>query len=153
MPNRDQLLLDYAFDLGVTIEYAPLRQDRDGQYTHARKTIRLREGMHARQHRSVLAHEIAHAIFGDTPSKHGPVNAKQEARADMWAARFLIDTEAYAAAEAHCEGHAGAMALELGVMRSVVDVYRARLLRLDDTVYLDPKMGPGQWALKIPTHQ
>lgn len=55
---------------------------------------------------SVLAHELAHAVFGDVPSKFGPVNAKQERRAEEWAALRLIDRTEYRCLEMAHEGRA-----------------------------------------------
>jgi Zn-dependent peptidase ImmA (M78 family) len=146
MTPTDQRLLDFAEALGVRIEYRALPADRDGQYVHARRVIILRPGMHARHHRSVLAHELAHALWGDVPSKFGPVNAKQERRAEEWAALRLIDREDYRYFEMVHEGRAAGMALDLGVMKSIVLAYQSLLQRIGDTVYVNARMGDGQWA-------
>ncbi|WP_425837059.1 ImmA/IrrE family metallo-endopeptidase [Microbacterium sp. PA5] len=132
--------------LGVTVQYTDLHPGRDGEYIHALRLVRLRSGMSERLHRSVLAHETAHAVFGDEPSMFGPANAKQERRADEWAALRLIDHDAYARAEFIHHGHAGAIAHDLGVVRSIVEAYHRVLLRIGDTVYVEPKMGAGQWT-------
>lgn len=145
----DQRLEQIAASLGIQIQYATLPPDRDGEYRERYKTIRLRRGMTSRLHRSVLAHELAHAVFGDVPTRFGPVNAKQERRADEWAALQLIRHDEYAAAEQLHEGHAGAVAHELGVVRSIVEAYRRVLERIDDTVYVRPKMGAGQWVDRV----
>jgi Zn-dependent peptidase ImmA (M78 family) len=142
----DHHLHEMAATLGVRIEYALLPPDRDGEYRHKHHVIRLRRGMPARLHRSVLAHELAHAVFADTPSRFGPVNAKQERRADEWAALRLIHPDDYRHAEALHEGHPGAIAVELGVIRSIVLAYQRLLERVGDTVYVGAKMGAGQWA-------
>lgn len=139
------VLLDMAEAMGVTVEYAPLQQ-RDGEYRHDLNRIRLREGMTVRMERSILAHELAHAVFEDSPSAHGPVNAKQERRADEWAALRLINVDAYRAAEQRWNGHIGAMAYDLCVISRIVEAYQSLLLRLGDTTYLDPRIGAGQWA-------
>ncbi|WP_248240618.1 ImmA/IrrE family metallo-endopeptidase [Microbacterium kunmingense] len=138
--------------IGVRIEYALLPPDRDGEYRYKHNVIRLRRGMSARLHRSVLAHELAHAVFGDVPSKFGPVHAKQERRAEEWAALRLIDRDEYRRAEALHEGHAGAIAQDLGVVRSIVETYRSLLLRIEvepvdepNLVYTKSKMGAGNW--------
>lgn len=137
----------------VRIEYGELPADRDGEYRWKQNVICLRPGMTARLHRSVLAHELAHAIAGDRPSRRRAVFLKQEQRAEEWAAMQLISLEAYRRAECIHDGHAGAMAVELGVVRSIVDAYRAQLLRIEvepidepDLVYVDPRMGVGNWA-------
>lgn len=145
MTPTDRYLVDLAEQAGVAIEYARLANGRDGEYIHRRKLIRLRTGMSARLHRSVLAHELAHAAFADVPSRFGPVHAKQERRAEEWAALRLIDLDDYRHFEQIHQGHAGAIALDLGVMRSIVHAYQAMLARIGDTVYLDPRMGAGQY--------
>ncbi|GGO59000.1 hypothetical protein GCM10010910_00900 [Microbacterium nanhaiense] len=139
-------LLDVAQILGVLIKYADLsRRDRDGEYDHERRIIWLQHGMSYRLKRSVLAHELAHAIFGDEPTMFGPVNAKQERRADEWAARTLIRLEDFKAAEAAHNGHVASMANDLDVITDLVEAYQRILARIGDTVYLRPRMGVGQW--------
>lgn len=142
----DRLLLDYADTIGVTIEYTRLPADRDGVYDHDARRIRLRRGMSARHHRSVLAHELGHAAFGDTATRFGPVHAKQERRAEEWAALRLINLDDYRHLEAVHAGHPGAIAVDLDVMRSTVIAFQGLLERLGDTVYVRPRMGAGQWA-------
>lgn len=120
-----QHLFDYAEALGIDIDYMPLaHKGRDGEYDHRRQLIRLQPGMSARLKRSVLAHELAHAVFGDVPSKFGPVNAKQERRADEWAALRLIHLDDYREAELIREGHAPSMAHDLGVVTRIVHAYQ-----------------------------
>jgi len=139
-------LFDIARAMGVRIEYTDLtRLDRDGDYCARTNTIRLQTGMSRRLTRSVLAHELAHVTFGDEPSMFGPVNAKQERRADEWAALRLITSEAFREAEQLHGGHAAAMAVELGVITDIVEAYQRILLRVGDTVYTQPRMGAGQW--------
>ncbi len=147
----DAALRQHAQALNVRVEYAALRPGRDGEYVHTTRSIRLRPGMHARLHRSVLAHELGHAHHGHAPARSAIVHAKQERLAEEWAALRLIRPADYRHAERACEGHPGAIALELGVMRSIVDTYRSLLLRLprdEDTcaVYVDARMGAGMWA-------
>lgn len=142
------VLMDMADALGVTVEYANLTS-RNGEYRQDLKRIRLREGMTIRQERSVLAHEIAHAVFADVPSKFGPVNAKQERRADEWAALRLITPGAYRASEEQWDGHLAAMAYDLGVTTKLITAFQRVLARIGDTVYVDPRMGAGQWAHRV----
>lgn len=146
MTPIDRYLADLADQAGVTIAYVPLRHGIDGEYVHARRLIRLRPGMTARRHRSVLAHELGHAAHEDRPSKFGPVHAKQERRAEEWAALRLISLDDYRHVEEMRDGHPGAMACDLGVLTSIVLVYRGMLERLGDTVYVGSRMGAGQWA-------
>lgn len=143
--TADAQIYDALEGLGVRIEYADLALDRDGEYLHRRRLIRLQQGMPHRLQRSVLAHECAHAVFGDVPSKFGPVNAKQERRADEWAALRLIRLEDYRRAEIIHSAHPEAMAVELNVTVDLVDSFRRLLARVGDAVYLVPRMGAGQW--------
>lgn len=149
MSPIDAQLLDFADALGVTIDYRHLPSDRDGQYVHAKTVIHLRPGMHARHHRSVLAHELCHAVFHDVPSKFGPVNAKQERRAEEWAALRLIDNDEYRYLEAAHDGRPAGIAVELGVMTSIVTAYQGLLQRIGDVTYVGARMGVGQWAHRV----
>lgn len=149
MTPIDQRLLDFADALGVRVEYRDLPLDRDGQYVHTHRVIHLRPGMHARHHRSVLAHELAHALWGDVPSRFGPVNAKQERRAEEWAALRLIHHDDYRHLELVHEGRAAGIALDLGVMTSIVKAYQGLLQRIGNTTYVDAKMGAGQWHERV----
>ncbi len=146
MTPIDQQLLDYAEMIGVRIEYVDLPDDRDGRYLHDQRLIQLRRGMSTRHHRSVLAHELGHAAFADRPTEFGPVHAKQERRAEEWAALRLVDLDDYRHLEAVHAGHPGAIAVDLGVMRSIVVAFQNVLERLGDTVYVQPRMGAGMWT-------
>jgi hypothetical protein len=125
----DDRLFSLAERLGVRVEYADLPPDRDGEYYRDRALIRLQHRMPARLHRSVLAHECAHARYGDAPARVPALGAKQEVRADEWAALQLIDRDDYARAEALHDAHPGAMAVELGVTSDLIDAYRRVLSR------------------------
>ncbi len=123
-----QQLFDFADMLGVTVEYARLKH-RDGEYRDDLKRIRLREGMSYRLQRSILAHELGHAAFGDVPSKFGPQKARQERRADEWAALRLINLDQYREAELIREGHVASIAHDLGVIDRIVEAYQRVLER------------------------
>lgn len=146
MTPTDTYLLQLVDQARLTIEYTKLPDDRDGEYLCDEAKIFLRPGMHARLHRSVLAHELAHAAFGDRPTYFGPVHAKQERRAEQWASLRLIDVDAYRHAEDLHGGHLGAIAVELGVMRRTVVAYQEVLLRVGQHVYVQPREGAGQRA-------
>lgn len=132
-------LLRLAAELGVDV--VERRGGKIGGYHAGTRTIRLNPGMSVRVARSVLAHELAHHIFGDEPSPYGPVRAKQERRAHEWAARRLITSEAYADAERARGGHTPSMAYDLGVTVEIVEAYRRLLTRLGDTVYVGARLG------------
>lgn len=76
----------------------------------------------------------------------GPVNRKQERRADEWAALRLVTVDDYKRAEALHHGRADAMAVELSVTLRLVEAYQRVLLRVGDTVYVEPRMGAGQYS-------
>jgi hypothetical protein len=118
----DDELLDTLDLLGVRVTIVDLPPDRDGEYEHGLRIVRLRPGMARRLHRSVLAHECAHAVYGDVPLRDPHHAERQETRADEWAARTLVSVDDYARAESIHDGHVDAMALELDV---TVDLIRA----------------------------
>lgn len=117
-----------------------------GGYRPATATIRVDPGMSARTTRSIVAHELGHAVLGHEPTGDPTIRARQELRADEWAARLLITPEAYAEAEALRGAHPASMAFELGVAIDLVFAYQRLLRRLGDTTYVDARMGAGQWA-------
>ncbi len=140
-------LIEIANELGLTV--VERKGHHRGGYHDGLKQIRLNPGMSRRVTRSFLAHEIAHALFRDVPSVYGPVKAKQERRAWEWAACYLITPAAFAEAEHHRGGHAPAMAYDLDVTVELVEAFRRVLSRIDDTVYVKPMMGDGQWTHRI----
>jgi len=142
-------LYDMLDALGVRVEFGDLPDDRDGEYLHDERVIRLQHDLRFRRYVSALAHECCHAVFGDTPSRFGPVAAKQERRADEWAALRLIDPHEYRVQEARHEGHLEAMAIALRVTTDIVEAFRRVLVRIGEDVYVDAKMGTGQWAHRI----
>ena len=144
------MLYDMAAALGVRIVHTDLTHlHRDGDYNVKTNTIRLQEGMTRRLLRSVLAHELCHAVFGDVPSRFGPVNAKQERRADEWAALRLINPSRYREVELIRDGNVPLMAQDLDVIDDIVHAFQRILQRIGDHTYVDPRMGAGQWAHKV----
>ncbi len=145
-----QHLFDLATELGVQVEYTDLTHlGRDGDYNRHTRTIRLQEGMLYRHHRSVLAHEIAHAIADDETTMFAHINERQERRADEWAAHYLIDRDEYQMAERKYGANIEWIAQELCVTDELVEAYERTLHRVGDSVYVNPKMGAGQWAQKV----
>jgi hypothetical protein len=146
----DDDLDDMIHALGVRVEYVEMPPDRDGEYLHGRRLIRLQRGMARRLHRWVKAHECGHAVHAHQATRFGPVNAKNERQADEWAALRLITLPAYKRAEILHNGHTGAMAVELDVVVDAVEVFRSMLLTVQDEhgmhTYLQPRMGDGQWV-------
>lgn len=139
-----QTLHDYAKKLGVSIEYTNL-SGRIGGYRHDLRRVRIQQGMLYRKERSVLAHELAHATYGDVPDPLGKCSQRAEDRADEWAAHFLIDHRDYRLAEEKYGANAEWIAQELFVLTKLAIAYERTLHRLGDFIYVNPKMGAGQW--------
>lgn len=72
-----------------------------------------------------LGHELGHAAHGD-PAVHNP---RYEARADSFAADFLIDPREYAELETIYDGQIGAIAAEMGVTVSLLATWCNHLER------------------------
>lgn len=143
-------LFHMAAALGVRVLHTDLTHlGRDGDYNAKTHTIRLQEGMTRRLLRSVFAHELCHAVFGDVPSKFGPANAKQERRADEWAALRLIHHDHYSEVERLRDGNVSLMAQDLDVIDDIVHAYQRVLLRIGDSVYVDGRMGAGQYRHRV----
>ncbi|MFJ4225643.1 ImmA/IrrE family metallo-endopeptidase [Microbacterium sp. NPDC089695] len=117
-----------------------------GGYRPASATIRVSPGMSARTTCSVIAHELGHAVLGHEPTDDPAIRARQERRADEWAARLLIAPHAYAEAEAMRSGHPASIAFDLGVAVDLVLAYQRLLRRVGDVTYVAPRLGTGQWA-------
>lgn len=109
-----------ASDLGLIVVERRLRYGHRGEYWHRDRTIALAPRMSHREARSVLAHEVAHALAADVPSPWGLVNHRQELRARRATARALIDPIEYAEAEALRGPHLAAIAHDLDVTVHVV---------------------------------
>ncbi|MFB4350304.1 ImmA/IrrE family metallo-endopeptidase [Microbacterium sp. CR_7] len=120
-----------------------------GGYEPNSATIRVAPGMSARTTRSVIAHELGHAMLGHEHTHDPTERARQERRADEWAARLLITPAAYAEAEAARDGHAASMAFDLEVTVDLVLAYRRLLRRVGDSTYVEPRLGRGQWAHRV----
>lgn len=140
-------LIDLAESLGLSVVE---RQGRTrGGYHDGLRQIRINPGSSRRVSRSFLAHEIGHALFRDSPTPYGPVNAKQERRAWEWAALYLVDRAAFSEAERLCSGHDPAMAYELDVSIEIIAAFRRLLTRVGEKVYVKPGMGEGVWIERV----
>lgn len=94
-----------------------------GWYDHRRRIISTRRGMSIQQYKSVLAHELGHAHYGDTPTGNGFYDQRQERRADEYAARLLINPTDFEAAAAWHHGHLPAIADELEVTKHLLKTW------------------------------
>jgi len=149
MQSKILKLYEMLDALGVSVEFVDLPPDDDGEYDHDTRVMKIQHDLLFRRYISTLAHETCHAIYGDVKSKFGPVNAKQERRADEWAALFLIGLDDYRREEARHDGHVDAMAIALNVTVDLIDAFRRILLRVGDIVYVAPKMGTGEFHARV----
>ncbi len=139
-----QKLFALAESLGVQIIYTDLTHlNRDGDYDNTTKTIRLHQNMSYRLERSVLAHELAHAQYHDTPAAHH--NAKQERQANETAATFLFTTDEYRQAAQKYPGNALWIAQELDTIESIVTAYEDTLCRIGRATYQNARLGTHQY--------
>lgn len=115
----------HAADLGVEVIWsARMHPQRHGLYLDDQRLIILNQGCTHAQTTSALAHELAHAFYGDRAS-----TSAIERRADEYGARLIIAVDEYAAAESAVGHHAGALARELGVTRRMVEAWQRQFSR------------------------
>lgn len=116
-------LLQLAEDMGVRVEddTGVLRPGDLGGWFPAQRLIVVRPDLGPCNRVHTLAHELGHAAHGD-PAGHNP---RDEARADVFAADFLIDPREYAELEIIYDGQIGAIAAEMGVTLSLLATWRA----------------------------
>lgn len=109
-----------ATAMGVTIVETPqLRPDKNAVYIHHRRMILVRQSLDPWTRRAAVAHELGHAYYGHEV----PDDPRSERRADEFAARLLINSDAYRAAET-IHPSVGAIAHELGVTPHLVEIWR-----------------------------
>ena len=112
-----------AESMGVTLRRH--NGGKKGWYDHATRTISTRRGMSIQQYRSVLAHELGHAHYGDTPTGNGHFDQRQERRADEYAARLLISPIEFEAAATWHHGPLPAIADELEVTKHLLKTWQS----------------------------
>ena len=96
-----------------------------GWYDHHQCVISTRRGQSIAQYKSVLAHELGHASYGDTPTGNGHFDQRQERRADEFAARLLISPVEFEAAATWHSGHLPAIADELEVTKHLLRTWQS----------------------------
>ena len=119
-----------------------------------RQTVVMNAGLRSDLVRPTLAHECFHAENNDFGGHH----PKNEARADLHSALRLIDPTEWDRLAGVQEDY-DAMCIELGITRRQFRKYHehrrwgssgaSRLERYGNTIYVDPKMGVGQWKQKV----
>ncbi|HAF71984.1 MAG TPA: ImmA/IrrE family metallo-endopeptidase [Corynebacterium variabile] len=87
-------------------------------------TISLRADLGPINRRCTLAHELGHHAHDDHPTDNPTTQARNEHRADRWAAQLLIHPDAYREAETMFGPHPGAIAAHLGVTHHLLAVWR-----------------------------
>lgn len=117
-------LYENAIELGVTVRFGDPGRGRIACYIDRCRIIVIRPGMRRAQARSALAHELGHAAHRDTTTGHPLYDARQERRADLYAARLLICPSAVARAERLHGPHLGMIARELDVTPRLLAVWR-----------------------------
>lgn len=128
-------LLRYAQEQGIYVEPSrALGEHLRGVYEHDVRSITLNAWLNGEQMRSTLAHELGHAWYGHTWTGDPHGNRQHERLADEWAAKFLIDTHAYAAAEREYGPHPGALGAALNVTADLVVVFQ-RIVRRSANVH------------------
>jgi hypothetical protein len=101
------------------VEWADLGDIRRGEYRDDHGLIVLNHRLTRAQATACLAHEVAHAVFGDRCSTP-PV----ERRADEYGASLIISVRDYRKAERAVGHHSGALADELGVTPKLIEAWR-----------------------------
>lgn len=114
-----------AAQYGLTVRTTPLPQGQLGAWDDTHRTIWVRPGLTRAEHRSVVAHEIAHALAGHTTCQPAHV----ENRVDEQAAQLLISTTEYALAERLVGADVTALADELEVTPRMIKAWRRAHLR------------------------
>lgn len=113
----------WAEALSVRIVYRPLPGDTYGLYDYRTKTVYVDSTMSPIPSNSTLMHELGHAFYG-----HDGCLPKWEREASEWAARQLIDPDAFRDAVNLFEGSV-AIANELGVLPRDVENYASMVLK------------------------
>lgn len=121
-------LLRLAEDLKVRVEddnEQKLASTHLGGWFPVERLILIRPGLGPRNRLHAIAHELGHAVHDDPPG-HQP---RYEQRADLFAAKLLIDPREYAELEIIYDGQPGAIADELGITTSLLATWRRQYER------------------------
>ena len=114
----------HASQLGIRIIDACPPAGTLALWDETTKTILASPGLLHRQRRCVLAHELAHAVNGDTHALLDDVAArKRERRADLTAAGWLLDPVAVRTALAVSPDSLNAAAADLDVTPRILSAW------------------------------
>ena len=109
-----------ANNLGIPIVYGHPGEGRLGRWDGTR--IIIRPNQTARVERSVICHELIHAIF-DEPHFPAVLSPRIEARCDRMAAEKLIDSDELRELAQAYPDDPGRVAYELGVTDRILEAY------------------------------
>ena len=118
----------HAAELGVSIVFMPLPDGILGLWEPGIRTIYLSPDLDQAERRSTLAHELVHAVRGDTPCATSVLELRQEAIVEAAAAELLIPLDTLTTALRWCRDEAE-LAEDLWVDEGIV---RTRLANLTD---------------------
>ncbi|WP_311656086.1 ImmA/IrrE family metallo-endopeptidase [Rothia mucilaginosa] len=114
----------HASQLGIRIIDACLPAGTLALWDETTRTILASPGLLRRQRRCVIAHELAHAVNGDTHALLDDVAArKRERRADLTAAGWLLDPVAVRTALAVSPDSLSAAAADLDVTPRILSAW------------------------------
>lgn len=114
----------HASQLGIRIIDACLPAGTLALWDETTRTILASPGLLHRQRRCVIAHELAHAVNGDTHALLDDVAArKRERRADLTAAGWLLDPVAVRTALAVSPDSLNAAAADLDVTPRILSAW------------------------------
>lgn len=114
---------EHAEQQGIRIIYRPIRTAQ-GLWLPEHNLIVIRTGLRAIHERSILAHELGHAMLGHTDD-----NPKHEHQADLYAANNLINQDTLVAASKWAVD-IQVLAAELNVATRLLRAYLAAQGRL-----------------------
>lgn len=117
-------LIDLAHQHGIRVWWSRHQGGR-AQWSATHRSVWLAPDLTDREARSLLAHELGHAHYGD----QGPQGQHHEARAWRHAAWLLVDKDAYVTAEILHGQDTAAIADELHVTVEVIHAHQATLRR------------------------
>lgn len=114
----------HASQLGIRIIDACLPAGTLALWDETTRTILASPGLLHRQRRCVIAHELAHAVNGDTHSPLDTIAAlKRERKADQIAAGWLLDPVAVRTALAVSPDSLSAAAADLDVTPRILSAW------------------------------
>lgn len=140
----------FAVSIGYDYQYADLRQyGREAMCHIPTRTIFMQPGLLPRKECFLAWHEIAHAVLGHEPTMFEHINRKQELAADEWAAHQVIPLPEYILAEEKFGTNTEWIAEDLDVLEKAVIAFERTLTRVGDDIYVNARMGAGQWSAKV----